>query len=594
MTSPWPLSAACIAGIHHSKQISSRAGDLPARTWSNHNGESPGAFSLVSPRFSCPRNTRQQVAAAEMKRSALGALLALLFCALSCASAFAHASLLKSTPGDGDLLKNAPQTIELLFNEPVEITAATLVDPKGVIGALKTPPGTGPRVVIPLPAALAVGSHLLSWRVTSEDGHSVSGSLVFSIGRTSGGGEQAWEDSTISVSALSGPLVMTHVLLIAGLVFGVGAALFAAFAGPPAQGRGLALTALGVATFAALLAIGLQGADAHGQGLLALTDRAIWRSGLRLPQGFASMLLLLAIGCSALGLFTRDRAARVLTFSSLVLVALGVSWTSHARTWRPEVLMQALITLHVAAVILWAGSLLPLLRASLRKDFTQRLQFFSRLAAPVYGLLLLSGAALAATQFAAPREVFATAWGVALGVKLGLVVAISCLALVNRYRFTTPALAGDGAAIMNLRRSIRLECAAAVLILATVAFWRLTPPPVSLGARNERALQVHLHGLDAMASMTIKPARVGPVQIRIEPKANDLSPLPVKEMDIYLTPESPDAAPIHRTARLIPGLNVWDVEGMTIPAPGTWILRLELLIDDFERTRLDAVLTIKP
>lgn len=256
--------------------------------------------------------------------------------------------------------------------------------------------------------------------------------------------------------------------------------------------------------------------------------------------------------------------------------------------------MQAAITLHIAAVVLWAGALLPLLRASYGENFAARLQSFSTLAAPVYGLLLLSGGVLAATQFLAPREVFGTAWGAALGVKLGLVAAVSLLALLNRYRYTRPALAGDAAAIANLRRSIKIECAAALLILAIVSFWRLTPPPSALGARNERAFQVHLHGLDAMASMTIKPARVGPVQIRIEPKGSDLSPLRVKEIDLYLTPDSPDVAPIHRPARLMSGGDVWEVEGLTIPAPGLWILRLELLIDDFERTRLDAVITLKP
>ena len=102
-----------------------------------------------------------------MNRTALRALVALVFCALSCASAFAHASLLNSTPQDGDLLKQAPQSVELLFNEPVEITAATLVDPNGLIGKLKPAAGAGPRVVIPLPGALAQGTHLLSWRVTS-------------------------------------------------------------------------------------------------------------------------------------------------------------------------------------------------------------------------------------------------------------------------------------------------------------------------------------------------------------------------------------------------------------------------------------------
>ena len=529
-----------------------------------------------------------------MRRSALRALLAVLFCALTCASAFAHASLLKSTPGDGDLLKQAPQSVELLFNEPVEITAATLVDPNGLIGKLRPAAGAGARVVIPLPGAPGQGTHLLSWRVTSEDGHSVSGSVVFSIGRTSGADGQAGEDPTIIFSALSAPLVMTRFLLLAGLVLGVGACLFGAFIAPPGSGRGPALAALGAAAVAALLAIGLQGADAHGQGLMALNDRAMWRSGLRLPQGYASSFLLLATACSALGLFKRGRAARVLALSALVFVALGLSWTSHSRTWSPEALMQGAILVHIAAVVLWAGSLLPLLLASYGVDFAQSLRRFSSLAAPAYGLLLVSGATLAATQFAALREVFATAWGAMLGVKLGLVMAISLLALVNRYRFTAPALAGDRAAITSLRSSIRIECAAAVLIFAAVAVWRLTPPPSALGARNERAFQIHLHGAEAMASMTIKPARVGPVQIHIEPKASDLSPLRVQEIDLYLTPETPGLAPIHRKARRGSGGAIWEVEGLTIPTPGAWTLRLDLLIDDFARTRLDAIISVKP
>ena len=529
-----------------------------------------------------------------MNRTALRAFFALFFCALSCASAFAHASLLKSSPQDGDLLKQAPQSVELLFNEPVEIAAATLVDPNGLIGKLRPAAGAGPRVVIPLPGALGQGTHLLSWRVTSEDGHSVSGSVVFSIGRTSGADGEAADDPTIIFSALSAPLVMTRFLLLGGLVLGVGASLFSAFIAPIGRGRALALSALGVAALAALLSIGLQGVDAHGQGLLALNDRAMWRSGLSLPQGYASSLLLLATACSAPCLFMQGRVARILALSALVLVALGLSWTSHSRTWSPEALMQGAIVAHIAAVVLWAGSLLPLLRASYAENFAQSLRRFSRLAAPVYGLLLVSGATLAATQFAAPRAVFATAWGAMLGIKLGLVVAISLLALVNRYRFTAPALAGDGAAITNLRRSIRIECAAALLILASVALWRLTPPPTSLGARNERAFQIHLHGAEAMASMTIKPARVGPVQIRIEPKASDLSPLRVQDIDLYLTPETPGLAPIHRKARRASGGAVWEVDGLTIPTPGAWTLRLDLLIDDFERTRLDAIISVKP
>jgi len=529
-----------------------------------------------------------------MRRLALYTLAALLLAALSCASAFAHAHLVQSAPGDGDLLKVAPPSVELVFNEPIDITAAAHVDPQGVVAQLRKPQGVGARVTLPLPEGLGQGSHLVSYRVISEDGHSVSGSLVFSIGRASGGDGGAGPETTIALSALSGPLVAIRFLLLASLLFGVGASLFAAFLAPLGKWRSAALAALALGALGAVLAIGLQGADAHGQGLAALNDRANWRSGLRLPQGMGSLLALVAVACAVLALLLRARAARILALAGLVFLALGLTFTSHARLWRPEALTQGAVTVHVMAAIVWAGSLAPLLWASRRDDFPLALSRFSGFAAPVYGLLLASGAGLAATQLFAPHGLLDTAWGLVLAVKLGLVLVASSLALLNRYRFTPPALVGDLRARASLRRSIRLEAGVALLILAAASFWRLTPPPTSLGAPDERAFQIHVHGVEAMASMTIKPARVGPVQIRIEPKGADLSPLRVQEVDLYLSPDAPDLAPIHRQARLASGVNLWDVEGVTIPAPGTWRLRVDLLINDFSRTSLDAVISVRP
>ena len=529
-----------------------------------------------------------------MRRLAISTLVALVFAALSGVSAFAHAYLVQSAPGDGDLLKQAPLFVELVFNESVDVTAATHVDPQGVVAQLRKPQGLGARVTLPLPEGLGQGSHLVSYRVTSEDGHSVSGSLVFSVGRASGGDGGAGPETTIALSALSGPLVAIRFLLLASLLFGVGASIFGAFLASLGKWRGAALAALAFGALGAVVAIGLQGADAHGQGLSALNDRANWRSGLRLPQGMGSLLALVAVVCAMLALLLRSRAARILALAGLVFLALGLTFTSHARLWRPEVLTQGAVTVHVMAAIVWAGSLAPLLWASWRDDFPVALRRFSGLAAPVYGLLLVSGAGLAATQLFAPRGLLDTAWGLVLLVKLALVLVVSSLALFNRYRFTTPALAGDLRARTSLRRSIKLEAGVALLILVAASFWRLTPPPTSLGAPDERAFQIHIHGAQAMASMTIKPARVGPVQIRIEPKGADLSPLRVQEVDLYLSPDAPGLAPIHRQARLASGVNLWDVEGVTIPAPGAWRLRVDLLIDDFSRTSLDAVISVRP
>ena len=513
---------------------------------------------------------------------------------LSSAGAFAHAYLVESSPADGDLVKQAPHALEVLFNEPVEIVTASLVGPSGEVNRLNVESGKQARVRIAMPPGLSEGSHLVSYRVVSDDGHVVSGSVVFSIGRVSGGGQAGQEEPTIIVSALSPTLVLARFLLLTGMAFGVGAVLFSAFLTPVGAARGLVLCALAIAGVAAFFSIGLQGADAHGQGLAALNDRAMWRSGLRLPQGVGALIALAGLAFAAVGLFAKGRATRPLALLALALCALSLAWAGHARSWRPEGVMQGLAILHVMSAICWAGALAPLAAASVRKDFAPVLQRFSAFAAPVYLALLASGVALATTQFFGPREVFATAWGMALAAKLAVVAIVTLFAILNRTLFTSAVIDGDASALKLLRRSIRLEAAFALAIFAAASLWRITPPPISLGAPNERAFQIHIHGVQAMASMTIRPARVGPVQIRIEPKAIDLSPLRVQEIDLFLTPDAPDIAPIQRKARLVSGPNVWEVEGVTVPAPGVWRIRVDLLIDDFDRTRLDAVISLRP
>lgn len=512
----------------------------------------------------------------------------------ACAGALAHAYLVESSPADGDLLKEGPQLVEVVFNEAVEVASASLMAPGGQVSRLNVEKGKRARVRIAMPPDLSEGSHLLSYRVVSDDGHVVSGSLVFSIGRVSGGGPARPEDPTITISALSPHLVAGRFVLLVGMTLGAGALLFSAYVGPLGGARSLGLWALALSGLAAFFSIGLQGADAHGQGLAALSDGAMWRSGLRLPQGVGALIALAGLTTAAAGLLCKGRARRTLALLALPLCALALAWGTHARGWRPEGLMQGLAMLHVMSVLCWAGALLPLAAASGREGFGTVLQRFSVFAAPVYLALLSSGVALAMTQFLGPREVFATAWGMALAAKLGIVAVVTLFAILNRAYFTSAVIGGDIAALELLRRSIRLEAACALLILAAASLWRITPPPTSLGPLNERATQIHIHGAQAMASVTIRPARAGMVRIRIEPKSNDLSPLRVQEIDLFLTPDALDAAPIQRKGRLVSAPNVWEVEGVTIPAPGQWRIRANLLINDFERTRLDAVIAIHP
>ena len=110
---------------------------------------------------------------------------------LSCVPALAHATLLQETPAAGGRLDEPPEQVRLRFNEPVDAE----FDPLKVYDAegnrvdeddARIDPNDA-RVLVEGLEELSRGSYEVEWRVTSVDGHVVSGEYGFSI---SGSGEQ--------------------------------------------------------------------------------------------------------------------------------------------------------------------------------------------------------------------------------------------------------------------------------------------------------------------------------------------------------------------------------------------------------------------
>src|SRR5690606_166451 len=109
------------------------------------------------------------------------AVIALLLLLATATGALAHATLLGSDPPPNSLLRASPEAVSLTFNEPVQLLAATLVTDDGASHPLSVGGISGAVVTVPLPETVA-GSTVLSWRAVSEDGHPISGAVVFSVG----------------------------------------------------------------------------------------------------------------------------------------------------------------------------------------------------------------------------------------------------------------------------------------------------------------------------------------------------------------------------------------------------------------------------
>ncbi|MEA3028067.1 MAG: copper transport protein, partial [Alphaproteobacteria bacterium] len=115
----------------------------------------------------------------------LAILAAFLSVLLGASAALAHASLIQSEPADRAVVAQPPPRLTLTFNEPVSPVALRLVQPDGNVIELKDVAAGGPTVAVALPSGLPRGTHLLSWRVISADGHPVGGALTFSVGQPS-------------------------------------------------------------------------------------------------------------------------------------------------------------------------------------------------------------------------------------------------------------------------------------------------------------------------------------------------------------------------------------------------------------------------
>ena len=356
----------------------------------------------------------------------MGRLIAVvvLLLALAVGPAWAHASLLDSTPADGAIVANAPTALTLTFNEPVSPTEMRLIGPGGAASPLGAPVLSDDTVSMSVGAALVQGSYALSWRVISADGHPVGGTVLFSVGKPSAGGMPEATEATDWPVATG--IWMSRVLTYAGLFIGVGGAFFAAWIGrtPPPQWSKVALV-LGVVALPADLVF--QGLDALGQPIGDAFSPAIWSEGLA-----ASFSAFLGCAAAALGLALASgvagrRWARRATLLALLAVGTSFALTGHASTADPQWLTRPAVFLHTIAVTFWIGSLLPL-AGLLRADAEAALPALERFTAVIPGViavLLVAGIALATIQVAAPAELLTSAYGAVFLAKMVLVIGFS-------------------------------------------------------------------------------------------------------------------------------------------------------------------------
>jgi copper transport protein len=509
---------------------------------------------------------------------------------LQTAAALAHAALVGSEPADGAMLAEAPSRFVLTFNEPVSPLALRLIDDAGTATTLDFRIADI-SVVIDDPGELGGGSHALSWRVISADGHPVGGTVLFSVGAPSAGGVPGAQE--IVDWPLRIAVWICRVAIYLGFFIGIGGLFFSSFiARDNAPTRGLQRAMIGLGLVAVSLSVGLQGLDALDLPISSFATPLVWQTAMGTSWGATAAIGFAALVAALGGNELRGRLQGVLALAAFLGVGVALAASGHAGSARPQLLTRPAVLVHVLAVTFWIGALVPLATQLRRKDATTALHRFSAVIPFAVLPLVIAGALLAIVQVREPAALLSTAYGRVLLVKLALVVALLLLAAVNCWRLTGRVEAGDGAAARRLRRSILVEVALSAAILCTVATWRFTPPPRALEAAASVPASVHIHTAKAMVDVTLTPGHVGPIVASIVALTGDFDPLDAMEVMLTLSNPALGIEPIRRQAKKQDD-GTWRVDDLTVPVAGRWDMDIAVLVSEFELVRLDGKIDIR-
>lgn len=300
------------------------------------------------------------------------------------------------------------------------------------------------------------------------------------------------------------PVIAIRFALYADLMVLAGMTAFSLYALKPEE-RGTALLPLAKPAFL----LSLLGLLLSGGGMIALvaamTGTSLWAVD---GSAFREIVTQSAIGSAwvvrmaavaiallaALALGRSPHLARYCLLASAVLAIATLVWTGHAGAtegWAGS-LHRLSDIVHMLAAAVWIGGIAafswllfqPLAHQSDAqiRIAHRALEQFSRVGTLAVALIVLTGIinSLSLMGLPHPYALFASRYGQLLLIKLALFAAMLMLAGVNRWRLTPALGAANGnpvPALRGLRQSLVLETSTVLTILAVVA-WLGTLEPI--------------------------------------------------------------------------------------------------------------------
>jgi len=167
----------------------------------------------------------------------------------------------------------------------------------------------------------------------------------------------------------------------------------------------------------------------------------------------------------------------IITLFAFLLIIFSFRFSGHISVLSP--IAKVAIALHFFSFAAWIGSLYPLYKLTFVRDLDfmyRSMKKFGNNAIAIVLVLIIAGVLMCFELFHSLSELFTTAYGQALLVKLTFVLMVFAIAALNKLKLT-PDLHNEGA-VLTLRNSIRLESVVALFILIVTSYFSTIVGPV--------------------------------------------------------------------------------------------------------------------
>jgi copper transport protein len=436
-------------------------------------------------------------------------------------AASAHAYLVKTSPVASKVLNGPPKNVALTYDEAVEprfaiISVTNAHGAQETIGPVERSPANPDTLVVPVKPHLPEGWYLIYWRAISVDGHPVQGAFTFAVGPNPGPAPQ-FPVPSVGGTAKAANLLITRWIMFLSTMTAIGLFVLRFGIARPLVRRvpGTSLKALSRA-FVVTSVVGLLAIPVYLDFATASDSlRSVFDVGALVPlfrvtafgRGYTDMLLCFALFCVAawiaLWLDRADRPRRsvaeltaitgALLAAAAVLILPGAS--GHAGQTSPRGLSLFLDWSHLLSGSVWIGGLVGLivLAAALPSGSRVRglaaiVPRFSNVALASVVVLLASGTVATIVRMPTLDAMWKTGFGVAILVKVGILLVAVAFASGNLLRSKPRLAAGDPGGASLLRRFIGIEAFLVAGAIFTAAVLSSLAPPPPAFAKQDQAL----------------------------------------------------------------------------------------------------------